>query len=60
MLGAWMARYGVNTRIVDKRSTKVHVGQADGLNTRSLEIFDSLGLVDRVQKEANFVAEVGW
>jgi 2-polyprenyl-6-methoxyphenol hydroxylase-like FAD-dependent oxidoreductase len=58
MLAAWMARCGVAARIVDKRSTKVHVGQADGLNSRSMEIFDSLGFADRVEKEANIMAEV--
>jgi 2-polyprenyl-6-methoxyphenol hydroxylase-like FAD-dependent oxidoreductase len=58
MLAAWMARCGINARIVDKRSTKVHVGQADGLNSRSMEIFDSFGFADRVEKEANVMAEV--
>lgn len=58
MLAAWMARCGIGARIVDKRSTKVHVGQADGLNSRSMEIFDSFGFADRVEKEANVMAEV--
>ncbi|KAJ0328500.1 hypothetical protein COL5a_004808 [Colletotrichum fioriniae] len=52
-----MAHCGVNARIVDKRNTKIFCGQADGLQCRSLEIFDSLGFVDRAWKEANHMIE---
>lgn len=58
MLAAWMARCGINARIVDKRGTKIFSGQADGLQLRSLEIFDSLGFADRAWKEANHMIEV--
>ena len=53
-----MAHCGINARIVDKRGTKIYNGQADGLQMRSLEIFDSLGFADRVWKEANHMIEV--
>lgn len=59
MLAAWMARCGINARIVDKRGTKIFAGQADGLQCRSLEIFDSFGFADRAWKEANHMVEVG-
>ncbi|MBE3050191.1 FAD-dependent monooxygenase, partial [Candidatus Bathyarchaeota archaeon] len=52
-----MAQCGVKTRIIDKRNTKVFCGQADGLQCRSLEIFDSLGFGDRTWKEANHMLE---
>jgi phenol 2-monooxygenase (NADPH) len=58
MAAAWMAHRGVNARIVDKRNTKIFCGQADGLNARSQEIFDSLGFGDRVRKETYFLNEV--
>jgi 2-polyprenyl-6-methoxyphenol hydroxylase-like FAD-dependent oxidoreductase len=58
MLAAWMARCGIHARIVDKRSTKIFAGQADGLQIRSLEIFDSFGFADRAWKEANHMMEV--
>ena len=58
MLAAWMAHCGIHARIVDKRSTKIFSGQADGLQMRSLEIFDSLGFADRAWKEANHMIEV--
>jgi 2-polyprenyl-6-methoxyphenol hydroxylase-like FAD-dependent oxidoreductase len=58
MLATWMARMGIKARIVDKRSTKIFSGQADGLQIRSLEIFDSFGFADRAWKEANHIIEV--
>jgi 2-polyprenyl-6-methoxyphenol hydroxylase-like FAD-dependent oxidoreductase len=58
MMAAWMARCGINARIVDKRGTKIYSGQADGLQLRSLEIFDSFGFADRAWKEANHMNEV--
>lgn len=58
MMAAWMARCGIDARIVDKRGTKIFAGQADGLQIRSLEIFDSFGFADRVWKEANHMIEV--
>ncbi|KAI1633037.1 phenol hydroxylase [Biscogniauxia mediterranea] len=58
MAASWMAHCGVKTRIVDKRNTKIFCGQADGLQCRSLEIFDSLGFADRAWKEANHMIEI--
>ena len=58
MAATWMARLGIKTRIIDKRGTKVFNGQADGLQCRSLEIFDSFGFADRAWKESNHVLEV--
>lgn len=58
MMAAWMARCGINARIVDKRGTKIYAGQADGLQIRSLEIFDSFGFADRAWKEANHMIEM--
>ncbi|XXG93816.1 hypothetical protein Hte_000065 [Hypoxylon texense] len=58
MAACWMAHCGVKTRIVDKRNAKIFCGQADGLQCRSLEIFDSLGFGDRAWKEANHMIEI--
>ncbi|KAF1733537.1 Phenol 2-monooxygenase [Beauveria bassiana] len=57
MMAAWMAKCGISTRIVDKRSTKVFNGQADGLQCRTLEIMDSLGFGHRAWRESNHVLE---
>jgi 2-polyprenyl-6-methoxyphenol hydroxylase-like FAD-dependent oxidoreductase len=43
MAAWWMARCGINTRIIDKRGNKVINGHADGLRPRTDELFDSMG-----------------
>ncbi|KAJ5097871.1 FAD binding domain-containing protein [Penicillium argentinense] len=58
MLANWLSRCGVKTRIVDKRGTKIFNGQADGLQCRTLEIFDSFDFADRVWRESNHMLEI--
>ncbi|KAF8849456.1 phenol hydroxylase [Acephala macrosclerotiorum] len=58
MAATWMSRCGIKTRIIDKRGTKIFSGQADGLQCRTLEIFDSFGFADRVWKESNHMLEI--
>ena len=58
MAATWAARCGIHARIVDKRATKIFNGQADGLQSRSLEIFDSFGFADRTLKESNHMLEI--
>ncbi|KAK2666833.1 hypothetical protein RAB80_017254 [Fusarium oxysporum f. sp. vasinfectum] len=52
MAALWMARCGVKTRIIDARATKVFRGHADGMQTGTLDIFDSFGIVDELYKNA--------
>ncbi|CAG8234244.1 unnamed protein product [Penicillium nalgiovense] len=58
MLANWLSRCGVKTRIVDKRGSKVFNGQADGLQCRTLEIFDSFDFAHRAWREANHMLEI--
>jgi phenol 2-monooxygenase len=58
MAATWLGRCGIRTRIVDKRDNKIYRGQADGLMSRTLEIFDSFGFADRVWKESNHMLEM--
>ncbi|KAE8333485.1 FAD binding domain-containing protein [Aspergillus sergii] len=53
----WMARCGVNARIVDKRATKVFRGHADGLRAGTSELFDSMGFQHRVLHEGVEITE---
>ncbi|KAJ5576926.1 Monooxygenase FAD-binding [Penicillium sp. DV-2018c] len=53
MAAYWMARYGVNARIIDKHDTEVFIGHADGLRARTLELFDSMGFQHRVLHEGS-------
>ncbi|KPM44127.1 Phenol 2-monooxygenase [Neonectria ditissima] len=58
MMATWLAKCGIKTRIVDKRGTKVFNGQADGLQCRTLEIFDSFGFGHRAWIESNHMLEI--
>ncbi|KAK5133017.1 hypothetical protein LTR08_008304 [Meristemomyces frigidus] len=58
MMANWLSRLGVKTRIIDKRGTKIFNGQADGLQSRTLEIMDSFGFAHRVWRESNHMLEI--
>ncbi|KAL1896133.1 hypothetical protein Sste5346_004875 [Sporothrix stenoceras] len=51
MATLWFARMGIKTKFIDKRSTKIFTGQADGLQPRVLEVFETFGFADRAAKE---------
>lgn len=53
MLGCWLARTGIKTRIIDQRAHKITRGHADGVQCRTIEIFQSFGMAERIQKEGN-------
>ncbi|KIJ21010.1 hypothetical protein PAXINDRAFT_66286 [Paxillus involutus ATCC 200175] len=46
-----LANAKVNVRIVDKRSGKVTAGQADGISPRTIEVFQSYGIGERLLRE---------
>ncbi|GJE87714.1 phenol 2-monooxygenase [Phanerochaete sordida] len=48
-----LARAGVNVKIVDKRAASVLAGQADGIQPRTIEVFQSYGLAERLLREGN-------
>ncbi|KAJ4470263.1 FAD binding domain-containing protein [Lentinula aciculospora] len=48
-----LCRAGINVKIIEKRATRVAVGHADGLQPRTLEVFQSYGLLDRAREEGN-------
>ncbi|KIK79159.1 hypothetical protein PAXRUDRAFT_16476 [Paxillus rubicundulus Ve08.2h10] len=47
-----LAKANVNLRIVDKRAAKVAAGQADGISPRTIEVFQSYGIGERLLREA--------
>ena len=50
---AQLARFpGVTTRIIDRRSGRLEIGQADGIQSRSVETFQAFGFADRIVEEA--------
>jgi phenol 2-monooxygenase len=54
----WLSIYKVPYRILDSRSGPLEVGQADGVQCRTVEIFESFGLADELCREAYWVNEV--
>ncbi|MEP3279018.1 MAG: FAD-dependent monooxygenase [Stappiaceae bacterium] len=45
------------TRIVDRKSGPLQVGQADGIACRSMEMFEAFGFAEKVAREAYWVNE---
>jgi phenol 2-monooxygenase len=58
MAAAWAAVYGIKTKVVDKRTTKIEKGHTNGLQSRTIEILHSFGFGDGIYKEANRLQEV--
>ncbi|PCE14409.1 phenol 2-monooxygenase [Microbacterium sp. SZ1] len=58
LLAAQMAQYpGVTTRIIEKREGRLVLGQADGIQPRSVETFQAFGFAERIIAEAY---NIGW
>ncbi|KAL0260210.1 hypothetical protein SLS55_003894 [Diplodia seriata] len=57
MAALWMAKCGIDFRIIDKRATKVFKGQADSLQARTMEILDSFDIADNINKRAAHLLE---
>ncbi|CAJ0546761.1 Ff.00g013880.m01.CDS01 [Fusarium sp. VM40] len=56
----WLARFGIDFKILERRPGPLEIGQADGVQCRTVEIFESLGLADKLLKEAYHVMEVAF
>ena len=58
VLAAQLAEFPrVSTRIVERRSGPIHLGQADGIACRTVEMFDAFGLSGQLVEEAYWVNE---
>jgi len=53
----WLARCGVRCRVLEARGGPLEVGQADGVQCRTVEIMESFGIVDGLLREAYHVLE---
>ncbi|ROW15590.1 hypothetical protein VPNG_02146 [Cytospora leucostoma] len=56
----WLARYGVPFRILERRNGPLLVGQADGVQSRTVEIFESFGISDVLLRESYHVQELAF
>lgn len=51
----------INTRIVEQRGGRLEIGQADGIQARSVETFQAFGFAERITTEAyRITATVFW
>ncbi|MCB4209126.1 FAD-binding monooxygenase [Arthrobacter sp. UM1] len=50
----------VNTRIIERRPGRLEVGQADGIQARSVETFQAFGFANRVIDEAYHITEMAF
>ena len=47
----------ITTRIVDRRAGRLEVGQADGIQPRSVETFQAFGFADRIVAEGCLIVD---
>ena len=51
---------GITTRIVERRAGRLAIGQADGIQARSVETFDAFGFAERIIAEAYRITEMAF
>jgi phenol 2-monooxygenase len=54
----WLAIYDIPFTILESRSGPLQIGQADGVQCRTVEIYESFGLSEDLLREAHHVLEV--
>ncbi|CAG8185028.1 unnamed protein product [Penicillium nalgiovense] len=47
----WAAQYQMSTRIIDQKGNRTETGHADGIQSRTLEILESFGIVDPILRQ---------
>lgn len=55
---SWLARLGIDFTILEKKDGPLKVGQADGVQCRTVEVFESFNLEGELTKDAYWVNEV--
>lgn len=50
----------INTRVVERRPGRLEVGQADGIQARSVETFQAFGFAERITAEAYRITEMAF
>ncbi|KAJ4138497.1 hypothetical protein NW768_002332 [Fusarium equiseti] len=56
----WLARFNIPFKILENRSGPLAIGQADGVQCRTVEIFENLGISAPLLEEAYHVREVAF
>ncbi|MGP5607184.1 FAD-binding monooxygenase [Arthrobacter rhombi] len=50
----------INTRIIERRGGRLEIGQADGIQARSVETFQAFGFAERITSEAYQITEMAF
>jgi len=51
---------GITTRVVERRAGRLAIGQADGIQARSVETFQAFGFAERIIAEAYHITEMAF
>jgi phenol 2-monooxygenase (NADPH) len=54
----WLARTGIRCLILESRKGPMKMGQADGVQCRTVEVYDSFGVADEILREGHHQHEV--
>lgn len=61
LTAAQLSRFpGITTRIVERRGGRLAIGQADGIQARSVETFQAFGFAERIIAEAYRITEMAF
>lgn len=56
--GTWLARQNIPFTILERLPGPMEIGQADGVQCRTVEIYESFGLSEELLREAHHILEV--
>jgi phenol 2-monooxygenase len=54
----WLARTGIRCKILERRDGPMQIGQADGVQCRTVEVFESFGISEELLRAGYHVLEV--
>ena len=57
---AWLAKCGINFMIIDRRTGPMERGQADGVQCRTVEVFESFGISEELLRSSYHILEVAF
>jgi phenol 2-monooxygenase len=58
--GTWLTHYNIPFTILERRAGPLEIGQADGVQCRTVEIYESFGVSEELLRESYHVLEVAF
>ena len=58
--GTWLSRFNIPCTILERRRGPLQIGQADGVQCRTVEIYESFGVSEELLRESYHVLEVAF